>query len=423
MSPKKITLLCGAVLLVAFGAGFAYSELTRHTDYDAFAEDHTEAEGAAHAEGKAEGAAHSEGTAHADNDSHGEGNDPDAPAEHAGEQETGDVVVLTERQAEAAGIGVVAVGRGGGNETRLLGWVEHALGARTTVSSIPGGRVEDVQVTMGASVKAGQTLAVVISSEAASLRADAVAAVAAAEAARLEYERASQLAARGVSAQQNLEVARARSVAADAAAKAAEARVEAVGSPDIEGRVAILSPISGVVGRIHVTPGGYVAAGGIVAEVSDPSRTELVFTAPAVLAGKVTAESRIEVTGPSGSFEAAVIGVAADVREQGNATFIRACAASGTLPPAGSPVTGIIVTDNKEDGLTVPADAVQTLEGQSVVFVATEKGFRAKPVLAGRRAGDEIEILHGLDGSERIVGTNAFLLKAEFAKGGAEHGH
>lgn len=86
-------------------------------------------------------------------------------------------------------------------------------------------------------------------------------------------------------------------------------------------------------------------------------------------------------------------------------------------------MTGVIVTDRQEDGLTVPADAVQTVDGRSVVFVATDEGFRATPVLAGRQAGGHIEILNGLDGSERIVGINAFLLKAELAKGEAEHSH
>ena len=38
-------------------------------------------------------------------------------------------------------------------------------------------------------------------------------------------------------------------------------------------------------------------------------------------------------------------------------------------------------------------------------------------------AGRLIEILNGLSGNERIAGTNAFLLKAELAKGEAEHGH
>ena len=89
-------------------------------------------------------------------------------------------------------------------------------------------------------------------------------------------------------------------------------------------------------------------------------------------------------------------------------------------PPAGSAVTGAIVTgEPTTGGLTVPSEAVQTIEGATVVFVQVQGGFRAVPVLAGRQAGGRTEILRGLDGDERIAAANAFLLKAELAKGEA----
>jgi cobalt-zinc-cadmium efflux system membrane fusion protein len=50
-------------------------------------------------------------------------------------------------------------------------------------------------------------------------------------------------------------------------------------------------------------------------------------------------------------------------------------------------------------------------------------GFRARPVVTGAVASGRTEILSGLTGSERIAGVGAFLLKAELAKGEAEHGH
>ena len=48
-------------------------------------------------------------------------------------------------------------------------------------------------------------------------------------------------------------------------------------------------------------------------------------------------------------------------------------------------------------------------------------GFRATQVLPGRQANGRTEILNGLTGAERVASTNAFLLKAELAKGEAEH--
>ena len=84
---------------------------------------------------------------------------------------------------------------------------------------------------------------------------------------------------------------------------------------------------------------------------------------------------------------------------------------------------GTVLTGEAVGGVTAPSDAVQTVKGASVVFVRTETGFRAVPVMAGRQAAGRTEIVRGLTGAERIAGANAFLLKAELAKGEVEHGH
>jgi len=67
--------------------------------------------------------------------------------------------------------------------------------------------------------------------------------------------------------------------------------------------------------------------------------------------------------------------------------------------------------------LTVPAEAVQTINGEPVVFVrlGTDR-FLVRPVQPGDRNGDRRIILRGLDGSEAVVVTGAFNLKAEILK-------
>lgn len=333
------------------------------------------------------------------------------------------VVRLTPGQIQAAGIEVVAVGRGGGHETRLSGRVESVMGARAAVAATVGGRVERVLVATGTKVRQGAPLAVLVSGEAATLRASADAAAAEAEAARQVLRRDRSLERQGVVARQELEASRARSMAADAAARAARAQVAAAGMPDAAGRVTVGSPVEGVVGSVQITPGGVVSAGDRIATVSDPTRTELVFSAPPTLASQVHPGMRIDVSGATGSFSATVVGAAADVGERGGVAVIRARAEPGALPPAGSAVTAGVVATDEAGRLSVPADAVQNVEGRAVVFVAIEGGFRAVPVLPGRQAVGRIEILDGLAGHERIAGGNAFLLKAELAKGDAGHGH
>lgn len=341
------------------------------------------------------------------------------------EEEGGEegVVVLTAAQITAANISVVAVTGGGGGETRLSGRVEPMVDARAAVAASVGGRVERVLVAPGQSVRAGQPLAVLVSGDAASLRADADAAQANAIAAEQAHAREESLADQGVVARRDAEVAHAQALSAEAAARAARARASAAGSPNAAGRLSVTSPISGVVTSVQVGPGGFAAQGGVIAEVTNPARVEIVFNAPPALAAQVRAGSTVRVQGPAGEFDAVVTGVAADAGEESGATVIRARPTGGSLPPAGSAVSGTVITGGAAGGLTVPSDAIQTVEGASVVFVRTAEGFRAVPVLAGRQAGDRTEILSGLTGSERIAGANAFLLKAELAKGEAEHGH
>lgn len=344
----------------------------------------------------------------------------EAQAEGEGAEAPAGVVPLTADQIRAAGIGVVSVGGGGGSETRLAGRVEPMVDARAAVAASVGGRVERVLVAPGQSVRAGQALATLVSGDAATFRADADAAAAQAEAARQAYQRDRNLADQGVVARQEVEASRAQSLSAEAAARAARARAAAAGSPNASGRLSVASPISGVITSVQVGPGGFVPQGGVVAEVTNPARIELVFNAPPALAVQVRAGSRMKATGPNGEFDAVVTGVAPGAGADSGATIIRARPVGASLPPAGSAVTGAIVTgEPTTGGLTVPSEAVQTIEGATVVFVQVQGGFRAVPVLAGRQAGGRTEILRGLDGDERIAAANAFLLKAELAKGEA----
>lgn len=335
------------------------------------------------------------------------------------------VVELTAEQLQAAGISVVSVSRGGGGETRLSGRVEAMVDARAAVGAVVGGTVERVLVAPGQTVRAGQPLVSLISGDGAALRAEIDAASAAATAARQAHQRNRNLADQGVIARQEVEASQAQAASAEALARAARARATAAGSPNASGRMSVISPISGVVTNVQVGPGGFVAQGAVVAEVTNPARVELVFNAPPQLAAQVRLGSHVRVTGPQGEFDALVTGVAADAGLQDSgATVIRARPEGGRLPPAGSPVTGAVVTEGQSGGaLTVPSEAVQTVDGATVVFVQTNEGFRAQPVLAGRQAGGATEILRGLTGSEKVASANAFLLKAELAKGEAEHGH
>jgi cobalt-zinc-cadmium efflux system membrane fusion protein len=69
------------------------------------------------------------------------------------------------------------------------------------------------------------------------------------------------------------------------------------------------------------------------------------------------------------------------------------------------------------DVLTVPQEAIQSIGGESVVFVreGADK-FVARPVELGARVGARRAVLRGLNGAEMVVVAGAFNLKAELLK-------
>ncbi|MDF6984488.1 HlyD family secretion protein, partial [Escherichia coli] len=73
--------------------------------------------------------------------------------------------------------------------------------------------------------------------------------------------------------------------------------------------------------------------------------------------------------------------------------------------------------------VAVKTEAVQDVNGESVVFVAVQGGFVPQPVKVGRTNGKVIEIVEGLKPGARYAAANSFVLKAELGKSSAEHGH
>jgi multidrug efflux pump subunit AcrA (membrane-fusion protein) len=79
--------------------------------------------------------------------------------------------------------------------------------------------------------------------------------------------------------------------------------------------------------------------------------------------------------------------------------------------------------------LTVPAAALQIMEGDTVVVRASTVGdgllLEARPVRAGRRTSEQVEILSGVGIGDTVLATGAALGKAEILKrrAGGEGGH
>lgn len=353
-------------------------------------------------------------------DEHDEGeHDEDGHGDEHAEESEG-FVPLKPADAEAAGVELAKVERGGGSELLLPGRVAIAPNSQSTIGAPLAGTVVETLVAPGANVKKGAAVATIRSPAGAIVRATADSAAAAAAAAEAADARDRKLFDEGVIARQEWEATHALTLKAQADVRAAQAQLIALGSPNSSGVATVRSPIAGVVTHVPVGPGGVVAEGAEIAEVSDASKVELVLEAPPASSRLITVGTQMEARWTGGqAIEAVVVGVAPAAT--GSSAVVRA-RITGAPPPAGTVVSARLV-GGAGDALTVPSEAVQTVEGQTSVFVSGPEGFRVKLVVTGRNASGRTEIISGLDGGEQIAGAGAFLLKAELAKGEASHGH
>jgi len=91
----------------------------------------------------------------------------------------------------------------------------------------------------------------------------------------------------------------------------------------------------------------------------------------------------------------------------------------------GTFVTGIVEIGQIQAQIVVPKTAVLYMDGQPVVFVYTDEGFKPVPVTLGAENGQQVEITSGLAPGQVYVRKGGFVLRAELEKSemGEDHGH
>ena len=304
-----------------------------------------------------------------------------------------------------------------------------------------GGRVVAVRVSPGDRVARGQVLVTLVSPEAGMAQSDlskAAAALTGARAqaayARTARDRAERLLALKAIPRQDYERAIADDAAAQATLTQAEAEVRRArstagqlgGGAAVTGEIAVRSPLAGVVLARTAVPGTVVEAGAPLVVVIDPSSLWLTVSAPEALAGgfRRGGELRFAVPAfPGETFTARVDAVGAGLDPDTRTLPVRGVVTSGIgrLKPE------MLATVTVAGGASVPAvllpeDAVQLVDGQPVVFVATPDGkggarFRVRPVETGSRSGGRVAVTRGLAAGDMVVASGAFAVKAQLQKG------
>ncbi|KQT22632.1 efflux RND transporter periplasmic adaptor subunit [Roseiarcaceae bacterium H3SJ34-1] len=92
----------------------------------------------------------------------------------------------------------------------------------------------------------------------------------------------------------------------------------------------------------------------------------------------------------------------------------------GRLRP-GLFVRGSVILSSRRVSAAIKANALQTMENKTVVFVREGNKLEARPVEVGEQDRDYVEITKGLSVGEVYAAENSFVVKAEIGKSEAEH--
>ncbi|NMZ24428.1 efflux RND transporter periplasmic adaptor subunit [Pseudomonas proteolytica] len=346
------------------------------------------------------------------------------------EEEEEGVLVLNEQQIQAAGIQLAkAQPRQISTLLSLPGEVRFDEDRTSHIVPRAAGVVESVKVNLGQKVKQGELLAVIASQQISDQRSELAASQRRVELARTTFQRERQLWQDKISAEQDYLLARQSLQEAEIALNNARQKMNALsGSAVLVGgnRYELRAPFAGVVVEKHLGVGEVVSETSAAFTLSDLSQVWVTFGVFPKDLNKVQVGRPVKVS--SAEMGTDVMGTVAYVGnllgEQTRTATVRVSVAN----PDDSWRPGLFVavqvaTDSYPAPVTVPVEAIQTVEDKPSLFVRTAEGFVTRHVELGVSENGFVEVREGLEAGAEVATVGSFVLKSELGKASAEHAH
>ena len=340
--------------------------------------------------------------------------------------EAGAGLTMDAGDISAAGIRLIRVSAGSlGAQVAAQATVVASPDGQALLAARADGAVVRLFKRVGEPVAAGETLALIESREAGTIAADRATAAAKVTAARQAFAREKRLFEAKITARQDYEAAQAELAIAEADLRRATSAGAAAGVTANGRQIAVTSPISGRVTAAPATLGAFVTAGTELFRIADPRRLEVQAAIPSQDAARIAPGDRAQLETAGGETLPAVVRAITpglDAESRAATAVLTLGGGAVALQPGQSLRVRIVGKGVAVAGrIAVPEAAIQSVDGQPVVFVRTKTGFAPRAVVVGSRGGGQVELLEGLKPGEEIAGEGAFVLKAELAKGEAEH--
>ena len=332
-------------------------------------------------------------------------------------------VPMTAKRMAASGISVEKIAAGTlANEIIAQASVKATPEGKALLTARADGAVVRINKRLADPVRAGETVALLESREAASFLAERSAAAARAQAARAAAAREQRLFNAKITARQDLEAAIAAQRTAEAELQRAQSAVSAAGV--VGGRyLAVRSPISGRLTEVDTQLGAYVSAGTELFNVSNPNSIQVEAAVPVTEAQRIVPGDAAVIELPNGGVVNATVRSvtpALDPQSRSATVVLQLTGAPGGLTQGQAVRARISPRQGQKNGIVLPEQAVQQMNGRDMVFVAVKGGFRAIPVSVGGRSGGRVEILEGLRTGQQVVTEGAFVLKSQLGASEAE---
>ena len=298
----------------------------------------------------------------------------------------------------------------------IVAWQEAIIGSEAN-----GLRLVSVRANVGDSVKAGQVLATfspeTIRADLAQAQANLVEAQAAASDAAANAERARTLQTTGALSTQQInqfltgeKTAKARVQAVKAALEVQKQRLK---------HTQVLAPDSGVISARNATVGAVVGSGTELFRLIRQGRLEWRAEVTSAELGRLSNGTTAIVTAASGAQlqgKVRMVAPTVDPQTRSALVYVDLAPAPGSSTPGMSAAKAGMFARGEFDlgasaALMVPQQAVVVRDGFSYVFkLGADQRVAQLKVTTGRRLGDRVEVLQGLDASAVLVASGAGFL-------------
>lgn len=359
-------------------------------------------------------------------------------AEHSGENEA--IIHLSAAQISEFGIQIAPAGPGKIDlNVELTGEVLADPDRLAHIVPRVSGFTRKVYKKTGDSIKAGDVLAVIESRELADIKAEFLTALKRLDLARKRYQREKRLWERKITSEQEFLDAETAMAEVEIQIYSAKQKLMALGfdSQYIDGlqdrpktsltRYEITSPIDGTIIQRHMAVGEVVDTESDIFTIADLASVWINLTLYQKHLGAVKPGQPVTIY--ADKIDAKATGtidyVSPIVNESTRTATARVVMENtdGRWRP-GLFVSGRVKASSIAVDIAVPKSAIQTIDGETVVFVETDHGFHVETVKIGRQNLNAVEIVSGIEPHTRIAVTQTFMLKAELNKdaiGGHHH--